>query len=451
MRISCVKQVFLLAVLSAVVCHAQTTDLYVDQNTGNDSNDGLSWLSPLETIDAAVDIAEGMSGTKNIYVAEGTYSPVYSSYCEWTKFFGGYPAGGGVRDLYSNRTVIDGGGTTTCFTVGGYGVAIDGFVLTNGVGINRTVWMGQNVDFNGGGGIHAYYGSLAINNVIVTNCSASATEIDNNPAETPCGDMGLVTARHGVGGGIFCFNAGCTMKNVLIYGNTITDGGTPCDKAYGRGSGLYYYNDNGVGEEMKNLTVTANTNDVGTPGAAGAHLYTWDYIALRNSIIYGNEMVDLYKSPQTDNYNNNIGTGYINGTTDISVDPMWVNGSIQDSGFYLDPASLCVDAGSNTALFFGLNKVTTRTDHVPDSGTVDLGFHYPVPVDSYCVAEKIVSGTGLILSWGGGLPLFSVYRDTNPQMLTKTCIESCPTGEYTIVDNTPLDNGISYFYKIEGM
>jgi hypothetical protein len=38
-----------------------------------------------------------------------------------------------------------------------------------------------------------------------------------------------------------------------------------------------------------------------------------------------------------------------------------------------------VDTGDNTAAYYGLNTQTTFTTNVPDSGTVDMGFHYPVP------------------------------------------------------------------------
>jgi hypothetical protein len=41
--------------------------------------------------------------------------------------------------------------------------------------------------------------------------------------------------------------------------------------------------------------------------------------------------------------------------------------------------SPCVDAGSDLALTLGMDKFTTRTDHVGDTGIVDMGYHYPMP------------------------------------------------------------------------
>ncbi len=41
--------------------------------------------------------------------------------------------------------------------------------------------------------------------------------------------------------------------------------------------------------------------------------------------------------------------------------------------------SPCVDAGIGTAEEAGLEEATTRTDGLGDEGTVDLGYHYPIP------------------------------------------------------------------------
>jgi len=47
--------------------------------------------------------------------------------------------------------------------------------------------------------------------------------------------------------------------------------------------------------------------------------------------------------------------------------------------YYLDPDSPCIDAGSRSASEAGLSDRTTQADGKPDTGTVDMGFHYPVP------------------------------------------------------------------------
>ena len=69
------------------------------------------------------------------------------------------------------------------------------------------------------------------------------------------------------------------------------------------------------------------------------------------------------------------------GTGNLNANPLFVAGP--RGTYYLSQiaagqgsTSPCVDTGSNTAVFHALDKVTTRTDGVPDSGTVDIGWHY---------------------------------------------------------------------------
>jgi hypothetical protein len=66
----------------------------------------------------------------------------------------------------------------------------------------------------------------------------------------------------------------------------------------------------------------------------------------------------------------------------INADPMFVSGMLGD--FYLSNRSAgqsrtspAVDAGSDLAGNVGMARSTTRTDHVPDTGRVDMGYHYP--------------------------------------------------------------------------
>ena len=65
------------------------------------------------------------------------------------------------------------------------------------------------------------------------------------------------------------------------------------------------------------------------------------------------------------------------GEGNIHDDPMFVSGPSGD--YYLDPESPCIDAGSQSAEEAGLSDRTTQTDGTPDSGIVDMGFHYPLP------------------------------------------------------------------------
>ena len=71
-----------------------------------------------------------------------------------------------------------------------------------------------------------------------------------------------------------------------------------------------------------------------------------------------------------------IGDPDNHGVGNISDDPLFVPGPL--GSYYLDPTSSSIDAGSVSATDAGLSNYTTQADGSPDTGQVDLGFHYSV-------------------------------------------------------------------------
>lgn len=65
------------------------------------------------------------------------------------------------------------------------------------------------------------------------------------------------------------------------------------------------------------------------------------------------------------------------GEGNIHDDPMFVTGPL--GGYYLHPDSPCIDTGSRSAQGAGLSDRTTQADGTPDTGQVDMGYHYPIP------------------------------------------------------------------------
>ncbi|MBN1591824.1 MAG: hypothetical protein JW941_01085 [Candidatus Coatesbacteria bacterium] len=61
----------------------------------------------------------------------------------------------------------------------------------------------------------------------------------------------------------------------------------------------------------------------------------------------------------------------------IDDNPIFVTGPF--GGYYLHPDSPCIDAGSQSAVDAGLSNRTTQADGTPDTGKVDMGYHYPLP------------------------------------------------------------------------
>ena len=74
------------------------------------------------------------------------------------------------------------------------------------------------------------------------------------------------------------------------------------------------------------------------------------------------------------------------GLRNINLDPEFTSGLHGD--YYLSQIdagqpvkSPCIDAGDDSAEKRGLDLMTTRTDGVQDSSTVDMGYHYISPFD----------------------------------------------------------------------
>ncbi|MGD2271665.1 MAG: fibronectin type III domain-containing protein, partial [Desulfobacterales bacterium] len=106
---------------------------------------------------------------------------------------------------------------------------------------------------------------------------------------------------------------------------------------------------------------------------------------------------------------------YINavlpGSGNIQLDPLFVNPATDDFHLSYIPAgqagnSPAIDAGGVTAASLGLDTRTTRTDAVVDSGTVDLGYHYPngspdstPPAAISDLAIGTITSTTIQLTW----------------------------------------------------
>jgi gliding motility-associated-like protein len=93
--------------------------LYVDALNGSDANCGDAWSNSLKTVSTALKIAKAYNYVDSILVARGTYYPTgvqngtnrdstFLIMRGKLKLFGGYPNGGGARDVSANPTVLSG-------------------------------------------------------------------------------------------------------------------------------------------------------------------------------------------------------------------------------------------------------------------------------------------------------------------------------------------------------
>jgi parallel beta-helix repeat protein len=301
-------------------------------------------------------------------------------------------------------TIIDCGGTEAephrGFLFGPYdvqGQTLDGFTIRNG-----------HADF--GAGIFCDSNSSpTIRNCLVTANTAAGgagiyCEYDSSPTIINCTITG--NAAEGEGGGIDCWFSDATIVNCIIANNTAEWGGGLVD---------------GAGNvSVLNCTITGNAVD-----HAGASYFYASESTVTNSILWGNgleEIVDDWATPTVTYCDVQGGTGEAwFGLGCIDEDPLFVSGPLHD--YYLSQVaagqggdSPCVNAGSDTAANLGLDALTTRTDAVPDAGTVDMGYHAPPAVFGDVDGNLVVDGldvTAVLTAWQTtpGHPLWNPAAD----------------------------------------
>lgn len=270
------KHVFIVGCMFfALGTQAQTT-LYVD-NTLSAGNNGKTWATAIKELHVALDSAHKNPNITKIYVAKGTYKPKNFVYAmaSGTKIgtqathsdtlfktfhvrvglelYGGYPNGGGTRDIVANPTILDGTlGTKKAYHVvfldsPTYWAAsndttiIDGFTIQNGDNSATTVsatyyynyatYGGTpyyNIGYNGGG-IFAYTTTYKIANCTIQNNAAKGSGngiyaqyarsfIQNNIIQNN-------TSTTSTGGGVFVQYGSCNIDSNRILSNTASTGG----------------------------------------------------------------------------------------------------------------------------------------------------------------------------------------------------------------------------------
>jgi len=272
-----------------------------------------------------------------------------------------------IIDGCQNGSVISFDGTEddTC--------AILGLTITNGLAEN-------------GGGIYSaqsgpssYYDRsyAQIRNCIVSNCVATAFGGGVYFCGGAIDGCTIVGNEALYGGGLNDDNR--TIENCVIQGNLATaDGGglSYCrglqnclvaeNIAAGEGGGVH-----DLRGLISNCAISSNTAAAG----GGTSEFTGGMI---NCIMWSNEArIDSQMHNSSDASYSCIEdySGGIEGC--ITDDPQFVSGPLGDC--YLDRDSPCIDAGSQSASAAGLSDRATQADGTPDTGVVDMGFHYSLP------------------------------------------------------------------------
>lgn len=355
-------------------------------------------------------------------------------------------------------TVIDGGmaGSVVKFVSGEiHAAVIEGFTLTHGSGeyipgmgycgggifctnysypqIKNNIIV-QNFVSGSGGGIIAIGDPLKktsprlLGNTISNNYSAfegggiwasfSDIDIQDNIIDNNI-------ALNGAGGGIcikeksFIVVMNCTLfNNTAFYGGAIYfyEG---WNSAVIHNSLIFnnfaLYNGGGVSISESVVHLNYTTLYGNRADACGGGLYfvgDAELVYIRDSIFWANIASQSYDQigwsgsyPPSVKYCDVQG-GYT-GTGNIDQDPLFA--AVPDGYHYLgqtaagQPAdSPCKDAGSDLASKLGMDMLWTRTDNVPDSGMVDMGYHY----SSYPPVSRFLVDTLSISESTGGVANF---------------------------------------------
>ncbi|MDF7825274.1 choice-of-anchor Q domain-containing protein [Pontiellaceae bacterium B12227] len=389
------------------------SDIFV-KTSGNDDNDGTSWASAKQTIQAGVDAQNIYKG--RVQIGAGTYTVTEPILVDKPILLRGRAA--------STPTIVDGGGSTRCFNLGYSECVLEGLVIRNGAAST------QGSGDNQGGGIYCENNTPRITYSTFENCAAyngagayrgtlEYCTLTGNAAtrggashESSLIDSTIVGNTADYGGGLNGSTAtDCTLSNntasaeggaaynsilthSTISSNTAPSGGglsscdiDRCEVAHNRasvsqGGGMYKgtarnsiirdnfaveYGGGSSSATLRNCTVVENGADQGGGVNAGS---------VYNSIIYYNYCwtADINLRGASAKYCCSPGLTANAYNLNITNAPQFISHSpnifVRGSDYYLANTSPCINAGNDT-------YVSTEGDYnnLPRIryGNVDMG------------------------------------------------------------------------------
>ncbi|MBN2208973.1 MAG: right-handed parallel beta-helix repeat-containing protein, partial [Candidatus Coatesbacteria bacterium] len=377
-------------------------EVFVDAEAGDDRSEG-SETAPWRTIGHALGCVHGSASTPaRIHLAPGLYAPSTSGESfplhmrSWVSVIG---EGSEVTALDA-----EGAGHVVCFSQVS-NMTLAGLTVTGGRALDSEgrgagIFCGENssptiatVTISGnragsGGGFYCQESSPMIDECTISGnvalhdggaiycCESTPTIANNRISRNSAGAGGGIHCLGGApiienntilrnsadwnGGGIYCSNSSPTITNNMISENKVNG-------LFAGGGAVLI--DSDCKAEIRSDTIIGNSSVRGDGGISGTPSSA---LTIVDCIIWGNGD-DLVSCSATYSCieDDDAGTG------NIHADPMFFTTPFGIC--YLAPDSPCVDAGSRSAADAGLADRTTQADGSPDTGTVDMGYHYPIP------------------------------------------------------------------------
>ncbi|MHC4499244.1 MAG: choice-of-anchor Q domain-containing protein, partial [Planctomycetota bacterium] len=227
----------------------------------------------------------GPSNTCALLVAKGTYAGATIEMKEHVDMYGGYNASGWDRDIFANKSMLD-GQLARRVMVAADNCTLDGFVITRGrVGGGRGLDIHYNYDHTGcGAGIAVVGVSPIISNCVFTdNMTTRPVPWNPKPIKKDYDDDDGWHQTANDGGAISIFDhASPVIANNIFYENRTE---------VGRGAAVscnYYCNPVITNNVM--LGNIASTNDPMRSGDGGAiNAYEYGYVVIQNNIVANNK------------------------------------------------------------------------------------------------------------------------------------------------------------------
>ncbi len=429
------------------------TKIYVDSSITISGN-GKSWSTAFKRLSDALNFANYSRGNFTINVAQGTYLPTDvfgsttknrdSSFVIFRKginIFGGFPAGGGLRNSKQYVTRLSGDiGIAGLFNDNLYHVLLvaintntidslllDGINIEKGNANSNSTVVVNGVSFanNCGGGIFINNNSgTTINNFFIKNCLIQ----NNNSSES--------------GGGIQDYNCTISMIGSCIYNNTSVKYGAGVNNEAG-GSIIFMnnvfannFNSNGLGggvrvsgsnDSNQIINCTFTNNGANTGGAIRVASLGTATLYVNNCVFSGNYSGSDYTSTKADisnglsagnlsiNYSCIQSTQKCNACLAASTNPLLTDNTnplgndgffgTADDGLTLTRISPCISVG-NVAIFTKFNQANEDITGNPRiiGGNIDMGAY-----QYQAVLSIVTKGSFGSLSWCPGRP-FSTYN-----------------------------------------